>query len=68
MNETELWHIAEQVCTRKQLEVCRLLWLRQLPYRRVALMLEIAPSTVHGHEHAARRRINAELQRRKKAA
>lgn len=65
--EIELWQIAEQVCTQRQLEVCRLLWLRELSYRQAATMLRIAPATVQTHERAARRRITAHLEQRKAA-
>lgn len=67
MKESELWHIAEQVCTQRQLDVCRLLWLRQLSYRQTATMLDIAPGTVQAHERSARRRITAALEERKAA-
>jgi DNA-directed RNA polymerase specialized sigma24 family protein len=65
--DTELWAIAQQVLTAKQLHVCRLLWLRGFSIRRTAQLLDIAPSTVTDHERAAKRRL-AKATPRKAAA
>lgn len=61
MRLTEVeWELAQQVCTRRQLDALGL-WRRGAGWKRIALTLGIDPSTAKGHVRAARKRVDEAL-------
>ena len=61
--EPELWQIAEQVLTDKQLEACRLVWQRQLTVGQAAAILQIDRSAVRDRLRSATRNLATALRK-----
>lgn len=63
----EIWAIAIDVCSERQLEVIR--WRhRGASWRRIAAVMSLSPTTVRDHFRAGSDRIIAELDRREDLA
>lgn len=60
--EAELWAIAQDILTDKQLKVLRY-WLDGHSTRKIATALELHEATVRGHLNAALRRMKPHLRK-----
>ena len=64
MNQQQIWTIAKQTLTPKQLEACQLVWLQHLPSRDAALLLGISHGALQERLRNARHRLHTELARK----